>query len=79
MTVNWGAEGEGVLAPPGPHSPPSPPPSEVLTRPAASVRGQTLMLRALQNTKFSLLPLRLARALATRICRERGTVTQRGR
>lgn len=26
MTVNWGTEGEGALAPPGPRSPPHPPP-----------------------------------------------------
>lgn len=65
-------EGRGALAvpSPGPRSPPLPP-GGVLTRPAASVRGQTLTLRALQKTKFSLLPLRLASALATRSCRRR--------
>lgn len=69
-----GARGMWCVSPAGTPQPPQTP-VEVLTRPAASVRGQMLMLRALQKTKFSFLPLRLARALATRSCREQGTVT----
>lgn len=55
---------------PVPPARPSTRPPGVLTRPAASVRGQMLMLRASQKTKFSLVPPRLPRALATRTCRD---------